>query len=200
MILFFVVFSLKAYAQYFDAELYFLDGTHKNGIARINILNDKIYFKNNKQSKKEKYNHKEIGRLILKKDSIAKTFHYKKTIGRRAPKLLETMIEDANLSLYAVVTKSNYLYSFGLVGVLASTLVDTSSIDYEYYMVKGNSGKAIYFGDTKLTSRKRLREIVKKQLKKCPVLLRKSKNKEFKVKDIPKIVRFYNKNCSSKQP
>ena len=63
----FLVFGTKSFSQYFDAELYFLNGIHKNGIVRIHILNDKIILQKNKNAKKEKYNHKNISKLILKK-------------------------------------------------------------------------------------------------------------------------------------
>ncbi len=62
-------------------------------------------------------------------------------------------------------------------------------------MVKQHGKKAIFFGDTDLTSRRRLREIVKKHLKDCLALVEKSENKEFKVTDIPKIVKYYNTHC-----
>jgi len=136
VLLFFLAFSLKSYSQYFEAELYFIDGTNKTGIARINILNDKVIFKRDTKSKKEKYNHKNISKLILKKDSISHTFQYKKILGRRPPKLLESIIESSNLSLFAVITESNFLNNYGLLGALASTIVDADKINYEYYIVK----------------------------------------------------------------
>ena len=193
------IFSFNSYSQFLDAELSFIGGTSKIGIARINILNDKIIFRTNKDSKKEKYNHKQISKLVLKKDSISNTYRYKKTLGRRAPKLLQVIKEDKNLSLYAVVTESNFLYSYGLIGALATTLVDANKINYEYYIVKSNNLKASFMGSTEYTSRKRLREIIKKRLKDCSQLLKKSENKEFKAKDIPMIVDFYNLNCNRNQ-
>ncbi|KGL61622.1 hypothetical protein PHEL49_2532 [Polaribacter sp. Hel1_33_49] len=56
-----------------------MNETTKNGIARINTLNDKTIYKDHKNSKKEKYNHKNSSNLILKKDSISHSFRYKKT-------------------------------------------------------------------------------------------------------------------------
>jgi hypothetical protein len=191
--------SLNNYSQYFEAEIHFLDGTSKKGIAQINILSDKIIYKNNETSKKEKYNHENISKLILKKDAVSYSFRYKKTLGRRAPKLLQTIIESNNLSLFALVTESNFLSSYGILGALASTMVDVNKNNYEYYIVKNNAPKAIFFGNTESTSRKRLREIIKKRLKECLKIVRKAENKEFKVTDIPRIVDLYNKNCSSKQ-
>lgn len=196
ILLILVFFCLKSYSQYYKAEVTFLDGTSKNGIARINILNDKILFKNDEESKKEKYNHKNVSKLVLIKDSISHSFRYKKTLGRRAPKLLQVIKENDKLSLYAVVTESNFLHSYGLLGALATTLVDANKIDYEYYIVKNNSTKAQFFGNTKLTSKKRFKEIVRKRLKECLIIIEKVENKEFTVKNIPEIVEYYNNNCA----
>ncbi|MDG1697596.1 MAG: hypothetical protein P8H93_01620 [Polaribacter sp.] len=196
ILLFFLVFSLKSYCQYFEAELYFINGTNKTGITRINILNDKVIFKKNKNTKKEKYNHKNSSKLILKKDSISHNFQYKKILGRRSQKLLESIIESSNLSLFAVITESIYLNNYGLFSALASTIVDADKIDYKYYILKNRDVKAVFFGNIELTSKKRLREIVKKQLKDCQSLVEKTENKEFKVKDIPDIIHYYNSNCS----
>jgi len=52
IIIFCVFFSLKSFAQYYvNADLYFIDGTMTNGLAHINILNDKIKFKNTRKIK-----------------------------------------------------------------------------------------------------------------------------------------------------
>lgn len=196
ILLIIILFCCTSNAQYFKANVSFKDGTSKSGLARVNTLNDKIFFKENKTSTKEKYNHKEINTLILKKDSISNSYRYKKTLGRRAPRLLKVITESNNLSLYAVVTESNYLYSFGLLGALATTIIDANKIDYEYYMVKNNDEKALFFGNTNLTSKKRFKEIIRKRLKDCPKIVKKVENKEFKVKNIPEIVAYYNKNCT----
>jgi hypothetical protein len=127
-----LLFYLKSYAQYFEAELHFMNETTKNGIARINTLNDKTIYKDHKNSKKEKYNHKNSSNLILKKDSISHSFRYKKTLGKRAPKLLQVIIEKNNLSLCAIAIESNYLHTFGLIGALATKIVDANKINYEY--------------------------------------------------------------------
>jgi hypothetical protein len=182
--------SLNSFSQYVNAELHFFDGSIKKGLAEINIINDKIKFKENKKGKRTSYNHKKIEKLILKNNGFTKIFRYKKTLGRRAPRLLELVIENKNLSLYATIVKQEL---YGLLGVL---LKIPTKVTHTYYMVKQQNNKAIYFGDTDLTSRKRLREIVKKHLKDCLALIEKSENKEYKTKDIPQIVGFYNTNCS----
>ena len=49
-----------------------------------------------------------------------------------------------------------------------------------------------------MTSKRRFREIIKKRLKPFSLIMKHLENKEFKVKDIPKIVALYNTKCVSK--
>mgnify|MGYP003667127838 CR=1 FL=1 len=184
-------FSMNSMAQYYvRAELHFLDGTKTFGLAHINTFNDKIKFKKNKGDKRISYNHEDVSRLILRRDTLKKEFRYKKTLGRRAPKLLELIIEDDNISLYAEIAE---IRMYGLVGALLKV---PNQFIYTYYIVKDNGNKAIYFGDTELTVHKRFKEITKKHLKGCKEVLVKVKNKEYKVKHAQEVVRHYNKKCT----
>ena len=192
IIIFCVFFSLKSFAQYYvNSDLYFIDGTMTNGLAHINILNDKIKFKKHKEDKRISYNHKSISKLILKRDTIIKEFRYKKTLGRRAPRLLELIIEDDNVSLYAEILE---LQMYGLVGAI---LKIPNKIVHTYYIVKNNNNHAVFFGDTDYTVHKRFKEIARKNLENCEEVLTKIENKEYKVKDIKEIVKHYNKKCSN---
>lgn len=191
IILFFLlIYSSISYSQYYiDAELHLLDGTVKTGLAHINISNDKIKFKKNKEAKRISYNHKNIAKLILKKDSIQKEFRYKKAKGRRAPRLLELILEHKNVSLYAQVIEAQL---YGLIGALLKV---PNKFTFTYYIVKKEGIDAIYFGDTDLTGHKRFKETTKKHLIGCPELIGKIKNRGYKIEDAPKIVSHYNEKC-----
>mgnify|MGYP003668128792 CR=1 FL=1 len=191
IILFFLLlYSSISYSQYYiDAELHFIDGTVKTGLAHINISNDKIKFKKNIDSERISYNHNNIAKLILKKDSIQKVFRYKKAKGRRAPRLLQLVVDHNKLSLYAAFTKYR---PNGLI----SALFDTTKIDYVFYLVKNQKDEAIYVGERGLTSKKRMSKVIKKYLGDCPELVQKADKKEFKLKDIINIVEHYNSKCS----
>ena len=190
VLFFLVLYSTTSFSQYYiDAELHFLDGTVKTGLAHINISNDKIKFKKNKETKRISYNHKNIARLILKKDSIQKEFRYKKAKGRRAPRLLELILEHENLSLYAQIVETEL---YGLIGAILKV---PNKFTYTYYIVKKDSNDAIYFGDTDLTGHRRFKEITKKHLLDCPELIGKIKNKEYKIEDALKVVTHYNEKC-----
>tara|TARA_R110001632_G_scaffold53818_2_gene132234 strand:+ start:694 stop:1263 length:570 start_codon:yes stop_codon:yes gene_type:complete len=182
---------MSSIAQYYArAELHFLDGTKTFGLAHINTFNDKIKFKKHKDDKRISYNHKDVSRLVLRRDTIKKEFRYKKTLGRRAPRLLELIIEDKNISLYAEITE---VRMYGLIGALLKV---PNQFIYIYYIVKEDANKAIYFGDTELTAHKRFKEITKKHLKGCDEVLIKVKNREYKVKNSQEVVRHYNKKCT----
>ena len=174
-----------------DYQICYAIGANDMLIAQINILNDKIKCKKHKEDKRISYNHKSISKLILKRDTIIKEFRYKKTLGRRAPRLLELIIEDDNVSLYAEILE---LQMYGLVGAI---LKIPNKIVHTYYIVKNNNNHAVFFGDTDYTVHKRFKEIARKNLENCEEVLTKIENKEYKVKDIKEIVKHYNKKCSN---
>ena len=183
----FLIFSINTFGQFVRAELHFIDGTKKTGYADVNIFNHKIKFKENRKGKKTKYNHKEVSGLFLKRNKIKKEFRYKKTLGRRAPILLELLIEDENISLYAEIEEIR------MYGLLGAVLKIPNVLIYKYYIVKEDSNTAIYFGDTEFTVHKRFKEITNKHLKGCEEVLIKIKNREYKVKHAQEVVRHYNK-------
>jgi hypothetical protein len=202
-----LLISLNTYSQYYlEAELHFIDGSIRNGLAHINTLNDRIKFKSDEESKRISFNHEEINTLILKKDSISKTYKYKKAIGKRTPRLLELISENENLSLYAIVDEQAYnnftMYGMygaigGIVSGIASSIVDDKTrVNYTYYFVKNNEKKAHYLGMSG-SSKKRLRQKIKKYFNDCPTLIKKSESEEYKVSDIPKIIEFYNEHCGN---
>ncbi len=192
IIFLFLFFSINSIAQYYvEGDLYFKDGTMTTGLAHINVFNDKIKFKKNKDEKRISYNHKSVDKLILRRDTIQKEFRYKKTLGRRAPRLLELIIQNDNISLYAEILE---LHMYGLVGVILK--IPTKFV-YTYYIVKKNSDRAVFFGDTDFTVHKRFKEITRKHLKNCEEVLSKIENREYKIKHAQEVVRHYNKRCNN---
>jgi hypothetical protein len=186
----FCLISFSGTSQIFvEAEIHFLDHTKKQGLAYINGVSDKIIFKEDKKSKKVKYNHRDVDKLFLKKDTIIKEFRYKKAPDRRAPRLLQLVIDHHKVSLYATFTEYR---PGGLIGAI----FDIKQTDYIYYLVKDQKNKAIYVGEKGITSKKRMAKVIKKNFGDCSYLVKKADEKEFKLKDIIKIVEHYNNNCS----
>ncbi|MFY0629283.1 MAG: hypothetical protein JXR05_02810 [Flavobacteriaceae bacterium] len=193
IILLCLLFSLNSFSQYVNAELHFLNGTVKTGLAEINIFNDKIKFKEHKKAKRISYNHKDISRLLLKRDTLVSEFRYKKAKGRRAPRLLELISEHENVSLYAEIVETR-LYG----GLITLLLKVPNKVTFTYYIVKNKGKDAIYFGDTDLTGHRRFKEITRKHLTDCPDLIEKIKKREYKVKHAPEVVKYYNEKCYNK--
>lgn len=181
--------SAQSYIEYVNAEIHFLDNTKKEGLALVKPSSDKISFKESKKEKRVKYNHYDVARLILKRDTIFREFRYKKSPDRRAPRLLQVVIDNDDVSLYATFTKYK---PGGLIGAI----FNIEETDYIYYLVKNQSKDAIYVGEKGLTSRKRMSKVIKKHLGDCPDLVKKANEKEFRLKDIKQIVEYYNSNCS----
>ena len=161
-------------------------------MADLAIFNNKIRFKEHKKAKRVSYNHKDISRLILKRDTLVSEFRYKKAKGRRAPMLLELISEHENVSLYAEIVETRL---YGLLGLLLKV---PNKITFTYYIVKNQGKNAIYFGDTDLTGHRRFKEITRKHLTDCPNLIEKIKKREYKVKHAPEVVNYYNEKCYNK--
>ena len=178
----------QSYNEYVTAEVYFLDGTRKDGLALVKPSSDKISFKENKVANRVKYNHNDVARLVLKKDTIARVFRYKKVPDRRAPRLLQVVVENPKISMYA--TFINYK-----PGGLISAIFNIDETDYTYYLVKNQSKDAIYIGERGLTSKKHMSKLIKKYMSDCTYLIERANKKELKLKDTQQIVEYYNRNC-----
>jgi hypothetical protein len=61
ILLIFLIFGTQSFSQYFKAELYFLNGTNKSGIAKINTLNDKSIVE---KSEKKECKVKDIPKIV----------------------------------------------------------------------------------------------------------------------------------------
>ena len=178
----------QTFDEYVNAKVFFHDNTSKVGFAFINTINDKILFRETKKGDKIKYSSKEVSRLILKKDTIVREFRYKRANDRRAPRLLQLVIENKKASLFVKLTKVQML---GLIGAV----VNWEDVDYIFYLVKDQSEMAYFIGERGATSKKGIAKMIKKHFSDCSELMTKAENKQYRLKDIREIISIYN-NCS----
>lgn len=192
LLILFALVSLQTTAQKFDdytnAKVFFKDSTTAIGFAYINPITSKLLFKKTRKEKRVKYTSKEVHKVILMKDTIVREFRYKKANDRRAPRLLQLVIDNEGASLYINLIKVNML---GLIGAI----VNWEEEDFRYYLVKKRSFNATFIGEKNATSKKGMMKFVNKYLHDCPELVEKAKNKEFKLKDTRTIIDMYN-SCS----
>lgn len=194
LLLVLLLFSAFSFAQKFNkfvqADIDFKDGTKKSGYVVINTMNDKIIFKQSEHDEAVRLSGKEVDGLVLIHAGDSLTLRYKQANDRRAPRLLYALVDNDNASLYI----SSYRQEFygGEAGLFITQLENTY-----YYFVKNRSERAYYIGDKELTSRKLIGKFAKKHLSDCPDLVKRAKNKEFKIRDIVTVIKLYN-NCSKK--
>ncbi len=92
--------------------------------------------------------------------------------------------------MYKNITKY-YAPTFGANGIIANG----SKSSNNYYVSKSNTEEVFNLGDgTPFT--KNFKKAASNYFKDCPTLFHLIKNNEYKIKDIVKIVEFYNENCN----
>ena len=182
----------------------------KNGFIQLESSAFRVRYKETEEQKeKEKIDFKQIERIVLfKASSKDRVFFYKKTDMNKFLKFVELvdsgmydtyMFSENELSLfYKDVDRSNItdFLSFGR-GFQNQPYSSISDIKSNLAKVE----KPKYFLDTKeldvlsyIYSDKKLRKKANQLFKKCPELVFKIENKEFKMEDMIEIVRYYN-NC-----
>lgn len=195
--------------KYKSATLYFRDGTIKEGLAKITVLDEKIKFKKNKKSKKSIYDYSKIDKIIILETKGFVTYQYKiikkKNVKKPQYPLLK-ILEKGSLSLYSI-EQTGTITSPGLSGYdvnmngknvhVASTKgMSTYFSSKSYYISKGNSTEVFSINNTNILGGKFIKS-ASKYFKDCPELVKKIESKEFRRNDIIGIVQYYNQNCGN---
>lgn len=195
--------------KYKNATIYFRDGTVKEGLGKITLLDDKIKFKANKKADKEIYDYRELDKITFKEKKEDKTYQYKifkkKNVKKPQYPLLEIEV-IGNFSLfskevtYTASTPGFGGHSFSVGGNSFSTPA-TGGFNYSntykvYYITKKNSDEVYFIFDKKILGGKFIKS-ARKYFEDCPLLVEKINSKEFKRNDIIEIIEFYNKNCGN---
>jgi hypothetical protein len=184
-------FSVTVFSQEREATILFNDSTSVIGLGEIK--KEKIYFRVSSSDEVSVWNYDMAQGLIFSGYGFSEKYVYVKPNKNSKPKLME-VIEEGKVNLYK---ESSFGLQVGIgpsvsnsnVGAGPNLYHDYSTVYYvkrkteEYatdisFSFKSNSSR--YFSD-------------------CDMLLQKIKKKEFRKKDIIKIVYFYNDYCGDEE-
>lgn len=188
MILAFLV-SIPAMAQKSKATLFFKDGRELKGLAKITASN-KIKFRKEKGAEKQIFDGTSLSSVIIKELDGNIEYAYKKVGDKRGFQLLK-VVTKGKLNLYAK-TASGYMAGPPMAGGM--TMGHYYSIS-NYYVSKNTDINADFLTSTGILFGKSFKKSASEYFKDCSKLVEKIQNKEFKKRDIEKIVEFYNEEC-----
>lgn len=205
-----------SFAQYgwTDAEVYLKNGKTLIGEAKIpmmsaalNLKKEQLKYKKDKKGKKSKYKPQEI-------DSIVFTIHYTERVNKK--KVEKTRVEtyipvflnkkktkqgfvevlvEGKLRLVGrtVMVQSGGMWVPG-PGVNAAPVYQPGFMgSHNQVMFLREGEKPVVFNQANIL--KSFRKRAMEYFEDCPSLRSKLDNKEFKMKDLQEIVRYYNSNC-----
>lgn len=170
------------YSNYKPATLILYNGDTLKGIAKINLMPDKVFFKKNEDDKKTKFTHKNLEKITFSlSGNIKKIFEFKQIIVRPGTeymaiynKLLEP-ISDGKTKVYH---RTEY-----------KTLNNSWTAEHKYYYENFDERSV-----NRITS---LKKLSKTLFKYCPKMMDEIKNKKFEGKSYKHIFNYYNNNCNN---
>lgn len=192
IVLSFLLVTFFSFSQNQKATLFFKDGTHQSGYAKI-IGSDEIKFKKDKKAKKEIYNSDTIEALYILENDKNVVYHYKKVKNKKNLKLLE-LLEKGILTLYRDLNQG-YTAGFAAGGVGGFGGGGRHYSISSYYVSKDENSEVYHLGSTDLFS-KNFKKAATDYFKDCPSLVSLIEARKLKKKDIVEIVQYYNKNCN----
>ena len=162
------------------------DGTIKDGGIRLNGSAFRIRFKDSvKQKKSEKIDYKTVEKIVINFDSINfREFYYKKTTKNKFYSFVE-LLQSGNIDFYKDLSKN---YSPFYEGIDRRTT-------REWMNDVRSKNPDIPLSENQLQEKNFEKNIIR-YLNDCPKFIERAENKEFKARDIPKIITFYNKTCT----
>ncbi|ARV13763.1 hypothetical protein [Polaribacter sp. SA4-12] len=183
--------NLSAQIGYSKAKIYFKDGTIKEGFGKhLFMSNAKIKFKVNKKDKPIELGFMKVDKFIL--NDIEYDF---KIIKGKSEIQFFKVKQRGKVSLYYSIKTNNGapmgVMNAGGVGVNMSFSTSTEV----YYIAKNDEDQITQLFNLFGPSKKTFKKIVPLFFGDCQDLLDKIDQKEYKKRDIVKIVNFYNYNC-----
>ena len=169
---FLMLFFLISNAQFKAGKIYLKDGNIKNGLIKERKFGG-IKYKDNENSKAEPYDYNHITGYDITEKGVVK-YRYKK-VGNNFPQIMK-VVRLGKINLYNIIVANREIST----GIKVSTSL-------------------LYFMEKNTVTIRIGRKFNKNELnffEDCPLLLKKIKKKEFKKKDVYKVVNFYNNNCT----
>ncbi|CAL2093301.1 conserved hypothetical protein [Tenacibaculum sp. 190524A05c] len=194
LFLFFFLCCIDLIGQNINATIHLRDGSTLEGIvAYTNNLTyaEYLYFKKDKNSKKQKLNYKKVDKFFIHEDGENKEYQFK-ILKHKKPKIFR-VVKRGLVSLYYRVITSGVETNLGSQNI--HTHLSISKFK-EYYISKEDSHliEQITF-PTSFAREKKFRDKVISYFKDCHTLTNKIKKEEFKMDDIIQVVNYYIYDC-----
>ena len=177
--------SINIYGQK-NVTLFFRNGDSLKVISHLNSGDTRINYKVNEGSKKIKVDYKKIKKAVKYYKSFKTTYTFKIKQNYSIPVLLE-QVTSGKIYLY----KLDFTRNSNLGGMTMS------SNNSEYYVCKDDEDVVTRFNASGIFIENGFRKKSNIVFKDCPYIIEKINNKMWKMKDIPKIVDYYNKECNT---
>jgi hypothetical protein len=182
---------LNAQFNYSDAKVYFKDGSIQTGFGKTLFLNNnKIKFKVNKKDKAITYGFVEIDKFIL----AGIEYDYKIIKGSSEVKFFRVK-QRGKVSLYYSIRTNNSGPMGGINGGGLGISIGFSTSTEIYYIAKKDNDQITKLFNIFGPSKKVFKKIVPTFFGDCPDLLDLIATKEYRKRDIVKIINFYNYKC-----
>lgn len=199
-----LLYVMPILSQNNKATLHFKDGTEISGLAKITTYGDKIKFRKDKNSEKSTYTSEELKSIEIHNKKIQffgkRTkpgyvhYYYKKIKTQGSPLLLE-ILEEGKVKLFLDYKQSTSAPMMGANGTMTGG--GTYTIN-SYYVSKNDDEIVTHLGDRGNLFSKNFKKAASEYFKDCSRLVKKIQDKEFRKRDIIKVVKFYNEDCQYK--
>lgn len=188
--LFWMNFTFAQLTSYEKGEVFYRDGTSEKGSIKRKYSTLKFKTKNKKPIE---LTYKEVKKISINEDGEDFEYVYKIIKGKKKGKfkLLKVVI-IGKTSLYLLNHETQVGNTATSLPFLALTYKGA-----DFYIGKNESSLVDFIGANSIAvGRKNIRKGLIKYFKDCRELVKKLKNKEFKNKDIIKVIEFYNEKCN----
>ena len=174
-----------------NGTLFFKDGTVKEGFVKFTAFS-KIKFKASKKSKWSKYDFSTFSKIEIMEEGELTTYVEILARGNNGPQIVKELVKG-KITLYHLSTVGTSMVMNPATGASSSPSFTSYNIK-NLYVKREQEKVATHLGSNQLFT-KNFKKAASEFFKDCSVLVVKIQQKEFKKRDIEKIVKFYNEEC-----
>ncbi|MGH1387408.1 hypothetical protein [Kordia sp.] len=197
-----ILVSFQTFAQHgwTEGTLYLKNGTAKNGLIKFPRVSkdlisfsgkQKVKFKKNKKAKKEKFDHKQVDKIVFTyEDSQTAVYRYIAVSNKKHE--LFKVITKGTTTLYARSVSYTSSPAVFHPGTMQPIMYDFNDFD-EFYVLK--KGEKIALPLITIRISRSFKKRAMEYFADCPRVVAKLKDKTYRKEDVETVVKAYN-NCN----